>query len=466
MSSRLVRFQILGLCLFAAATTWAAPTTITLDMPPGATVKVCTTDGSGSETCRVVTPMTPAAAAAAPAPPQPVVASQPAPEAAASTAPAASVPDVITTTTAKQDAFQQVSNYAEADISAPSSVASSILGISTDSAQRPGTIRDFLGSVVRGLGPDGKPVNAIALDVSPVSLFFKSQIRGGDTYAPVQGSDLSAGWLTRVAARTTVSLGSTAPDSNGASRSALGLRVGILDWGDPGLYADVTAKCVRALDHPPVPAGRTLDSKAFDMSSCDPTRNVALSLWAKPALYLAYGQSWYSKSGSLTDRAPDVKQLWLTYSQGFTAQSMPGTSRVANKSDLNSSLRVLGQVTFGRRLDDRTADPSDATRLLSQNSTQLIARLRAGMTNWHTFAELGRSRVTLGSDTTENLRHTAFGAEFKVGYLGDDSWLQLATVRERGFLDGKDHSGVTLNFRIGAPGMSLPGPAATTPANK
>jgi hypothetical protein len=464
MSARLVRSQILSLCLFAAGVTSAAPTTITLDMPPGATVKVCTTDGSGSETCRVVTPTAPAVATA-PTPPHPVAAAQPVPDAGSSgsgNAPA----DVIKTTTAKQDAFQQVSNYAEVDISAPSSVAESILGISTDSAQRPGTIRDFLGSVARGLGPDGKPVNALAIDVSPVSLFFKSHIRGGDSYAPVPMNDFSRGWLTRVAARTTVSLGSTAPDSNGATRSALGLRVGILDWGDPGLYADETANCVRALDHPAVPAGRSLDPKPFDMSSCDPTRNVALSLWAKPALYLAYGQSWYSKSGSLTDRAPDVKQFWLTYSQGLTGQSIPGATRIANKSDLSSSLRVLGQLTFGRRLDDRTADPNDATHLISQNSTQLIARLRAGMTNWHTFAEYGRNRVTLGNDTTENLRHTAFGAEFKVGYLGDDSWLQLATVRERGFLDGKDHSGVTLNFRIGAPTMPLPGPAAATPANK
>ena len=458
----------LGLCVFTASLCWAAPTTVTLDLPAGATLKVCTTDGTGSETCRVVSPVAaPVAAAPAvvspgtPAPAIPPVAAAPVAIDAAS-GPA----KVIATTSPHQDAFQQISNYAEVDLSAPSSVAESILGISTDSAQRPGTIRDFLGSVTRGLGPDGKPVNAIAIDVSPVSLFFKSSIRGGNTYAPVQGNDLSAGWLTRVAARTTVSLGSTAADSTGATRSALGLRVGLLDWGDPGLYSDETAKCVQALDHPPVPAGRGLEPGVFDISSCDPTRNTAFSLWAKPALYLAYGQSWYSKSGSLNDHAPDVKQLWLTYSQGLTGQSMPGESRVANKSDLRSSLRVLGQLTFGRRLDDRTADPNDATQLVSQNSTQLIARLRAGTATWHTFAEIGRNHVTLGNSTTENLRHAAIGAEIKFSPLGDDSWLQLATVRERGFSDGKDHSGVTLNFRLGASALSLPGPATATPANK
>lgn len=465
MSPRHLRAVGAWAWLLAAATGHAASTTVTLDLPIGATLKVCTTDGAASETCRVVSPVAPTGAAPE-ATAQPVAAAQPLPPAAPAAPASNASTEVIATSTAKQDAFQQISNYAEADISAPSSVAASILGISTDSAQRPGTIRDFLGTVARGLGPDGKTVNALAIDVSPVSLFFKSQIRGGNTYAPKPGSDLSPGWLTRVAARTTVSLGSTAPDSNGATRSALGLRVGLLDWGDPGLYADVTANCVRALNHPAIPPGHGLDPKPFDMSSCDPTRNVALSLWAKPALYLAYGQSWYSKSGSLTDHAPDVKQLWLTYSQGFTGQSLPGTSRIATKSELATSLRVLGQLTLGRRLDDRTTDPGDATHLLSQDSTQIIARLRAGMTNWHTFAELGHNRVRLGNDTTENLRHTAFGAEFKVGYLGDDSWLQLATVRERGFLDGKDHSGVTLNFRIGAPTLPLPGPAATTPANK
>lgn len=455
----------LALWILVASSGTAVAVIIPVDVPAGYTLKKCKTE-AGIESCGPVNPAPGVVVTAAPAAPVALAVNSPA-DSPAVPAPAASAPIIATVSpVAKVDAFQQVSNYAEVDQSVPSSVAESILGISTSSAQRPGTIQDFAGSLVRGLGQDGKQTNAIAIDISPATVFFKSSIRGGDTYAPVEGNDFSSGWGTRVLARTTVSLGSTAADSNGATRSAWGVRVGLLDWGDPGLYARETSKCVQSLDHPPIPAGKGLDPTVFDLSSCDPNKNQALSLWAKPALYVAYGQSWYSQSGSLTDHAPDVKQFWMTYSQGLSGQSMPGTSRIENKTALASSLRVLGQLSFGRRMDDRTPDPNNASALLSQNSTQLIGRLRAGMSNWHTFAELGRSHVTLGNSTTENLRHTAFGAEAKVGFLGDDSWVQLATVREQGYSDGKDHTGITLNFRIGSPALALPGPVATTAANK
>lgn len=355
------------------------------------------------------------------------------------------------------DAFAQVSSYAEVDLSVPSSPAFAVLGVTPDSVQRPGTIRDFVGSIAHGLGTDGKPLNGVAIDISPVSVFFRDRIRGGTSYASRSGDDFE-NWPLHVAARTTVSFGTTSADANGATRSAFGLRMGLLDYGDPGLYSKTVSDCVKGLDHPAIPSGHGLESQPFDMSSC------ALSLWAKPALYAGYGQSWYSQSGSLTDHAPDVRQFWLSYSQGLTGQSMPGTARKPEK-DVDSTVRVLGQLYFGRRMNDRAPDPNDSTTLLSQRSSQAIARLRGGKANWHAFVELGRSWVKLGNDTNENLHHTAIGAEFNLGTalgspFGGDSWLQIASVNERGFSDGKDHSGITVNFKIGASALPLPGPAS------
>jgi hypothetical protein len=452
---------------------FAVPTTVILDIQPGESIQLCKALDAGTQVCRTISagaaPIAPAAAipskAAAPIA-NPTTSEPEIAQPKAAAAAVASSPEKPASAT-KPDAFGQLSSYAEVDLSVPSSPAFAVLGISPDSVQRPGTLRDFAASVVRGLGPDGKPTNGIAIDISPVSVFAKELIRGGETYAPEPMNDLSEGWYKRVLARTTISFGTTSADSNGATRSAVGLRTGLLDWGDPGLYWAQTAKCVATLDHPAVGPGKVLDSKPFDLSECDPAESTAYSLWAKPALYMGYGQSWYSQTGALTDRAPDAKQFWMTFSQGLTAQSLPNSSRPAYKNQLASSLRVLGQLYFGRRLNDRTPDPNNASALLKEDSTQAIARLRVGMATWHTFVEFGRSRVTLGNETTENLRHRAAGAEVKLGGLfGDDSWLQLASVNDRGFADGKDHSGVTLNFKIGSAAMPLPGPAAATSANK
>lgn len=59
----------------------------------------------------------------------------------------------------------------------------------------------------------------------------------------------------RMLARTTLSFGTTNPDASGASRSAFGLRVGLYDSGDPGLYWSRAVDCVSQItvDPPPGP---------------------------------------------------------------------------------------------------------------------------------------------------------------------------------------------------------------------
>ncbi|MBK7532926.1 hypothetical protein [Piscinibacter sp.] len=345
------------------------------------------------------------------------------------------------------------------DLSVPSSPAFAVLGISPDKVQRPGTIRDFATSVVRGIGADGKPVNGVAIDMSPVSVFFKQLITGGSEYAADADShnDLRLkNYWKRAFARTTVSLATTSADSNGASKSAWGLRVGLIDQGDPGLYYKETAACLRKATMPPIKAGRDLTSTPADdaVNLCNPLTNGVMEkpLWAQPALYAGYGQSWYSKSGSLTDRAPDVKAFWLAGSYGMF---------VGKPTQELGALRTLLQGYLGRKLNDRTPDPNDATVLLREDSSDIIVRLKLGKDTWHGFLELGRSRVRLGNDTTEKLRHVALGAEFKLNFA-DDTWLQLASVSERGFSNGKDNTGVTMNLKFGVPFLELPG---TKPGN-
>ena len=170
-------------------------------------------------------------------------------------------------------------------------------------------------------------------------------------------------------------------------------------------------------------------------------------LWAQPAVYAGFGKSWYSQSGALTDRAPDVTAYWISGSYGMFA---------GKPKDEVGAFRFLLQGYLGRKLNDRTPDPNDATKLLREDSNDVALRLKLGKENWHTFLESGRARVRLGGDTKENRYHTSVGAEFKLGF-GDNLWVQVASVSERGLANGKTNTGVTLNLKFGAPFLELPG---------
>jgi hypothetical protein len=363
--------------------------------------------------------------------------------------------EAATVASKQKDAFERLEELTQVDITVPTSPAFAVLGLSPEKIQRPGMIRAFVVAAARGLGTDGKIAKAAAVDASPASILFRKWIIGGTDYGSGADdhSDLHFhNWPKRVLARTTVSFATTEPDSDGAAKLAFGVRMGLIDSGDPGLYATEVARCLRSTQMPDMAKGKNLDSVQADpaLSRCDPTQDKALSLWAKPALYAGFGKSWYSKSGRLTDRAPDVKALWLTYSQGIVRSQ--GTA-----ADDSSELRTLVQGYVGRRLDDRVSDPSGSANLLRRDSSEVIVRLRSGKSNWHGYFEIGKTRGRIENNITEQIRHYALGAEFKLR-LSDDMWLQIGSVNERGYADGKDRNSITTNLRLGAPFLNIPGP--------
>lgn len=357
------------------------------------------------------------------------------------------------TETDKKSAFDKLADYAQLDLSVPNSPAFAVLGITPDKVQRPGTINDFATSLIRGLGKDGKPVSGFAVDMSPASVLFKQYITGGTDYGNANStSDLKfTNYWKRLLARSTVSLATTSAEATGASRSAWGVRVGIYDQGDPGLYWEATAKCLRETPMARLEGRKNLDPKPAGngLDKCNPLTNEVMDrpLWAQPAVYVGYGKSWYSQSGALTDRAPNVAAYWVSGSYGMFA---------GKPKDEVGAFRFLLQGYLGKKVNDRSPDANDATKLLREDSNDTAIRLKLGKEKWHTFLESGRGRVRLGDQIRENRYHTSIGAEFKLGF-GENLWVQVASVSERGFSNGKSNSGVTMNFKFGAPFLELPG---------
>jgi hypothetical protein len=326
--------------------------------------------------------------------------------------------------------------------------------------------------LIRALGEDGKLVNGVAVDANPLLLLAPRVVTAGTGYAggtPDSPDESDLNWTNypkRLFTRTTLSLATTGADATGSSRSAFGLRVGIIDQADPGLFYARTVKCLKETPAPALPPGRTSGSKPPPpgLEECLQGQRRDLEtkrpLWARFSLYAGYGQSWYSQTSALTDQAPDVKTFWLTSSYGLLAPAS------IKEEEAQDSMRWLVQGYLERKINNRVTDPDDANALIRRDSTQAILRLKGGDGNKHMFLEAGKTRAKLASSVTENVTHAAFGAEFNLGKLfgstgtsGMETWVQLASVQERGFADGNKKSGVTLNFKFGAPFLDLPGSA-------
>ncbi len=365
----------------------------------------------------------------------------------------------------KADAFEELSSFAQVDLSLPASPAFAVLGLSPDKVERPTSLRTLAATALHSIGENGKPVNGVAIDATPILLISPGTITAGDGYAGSNPQD-DLSWKNywkRFLTRTTVSLATTSADTAGASRMAWGLRVGLIDQADPGLFFQKTVQCLQDPNTSagPIPAKRKQGSEPANpkLETClsDSSKKPELTgppLWARFSLYVGYGQSWYSKSGAVTDDAPDTKTVWLVASKGLTSDSVETSP---------GHLRALIQGYVERKVNDRAADPNNANALLTQNSTQGIVRLKFGSANTHVFSEVGLSKVRLGNSTTENLHHVALGAEFNVGKAlslgssGMETWIQLASVQERGFSNGKDQTGVALSLKFGAPFLDIPG---------
>ncbi|WP_431053000.1 hypothetical protein [Roseateles sp. L2-2] len=354
------------------------------------------------------------------------------------------------------DAFSTATSRMKADLSVPASPGLAILGLSSDKAQRPGVLREFAASLAQGLSPDGKVTNGVAMDFNPMSLFFRDHLRGGTLYGPRDGEGnrdfLTSNYGTRVLARTTVSVAATKPDDSGASRAAWGVRIGLVDQADPGLYYRSLASCVRRQLAPDVPVEMSLTPQPADLGVCYDEIGKTNPLWAQPSLYAGFGQSWYSSTAKLTDAKGAGKSLWLAGSYDFAGK---------NGEDTAGGWRVLLQGFYSRRLDDRAKDPDDAAKLVRQDSKEATLRLKAGQATRHFFADYGFRRVRLGDVQKERLRTLSIGAELRLPFSTEESeyWLQFAGLREQGYSDGKARNAVNLSLRFGVPFLELPGPA-------
>jgi hypothetical protein len=361
----------------------------------------------------------------------------------------------IPATAAIVDSIKQIVG---ADLSVPSSPAMAVLGMTGTEVQRPAFPRDFAASLVRGFDKNGKTKNAIAIDIVPAALFFP-----GSIVSTVHYKD---DYLTQLLARTTVSLASAHVEGDSqASQMAAGVRIGLFDMADPGLYTAQTAACVIAhMRKLPVRMGpgkglAQPEAYAEFKEAANKTCRLNVTefdLWAKPALYAGYAQGWYSSSGAIKDAGGSAKSLWMSYSIGH------GRTRAEiENGEKTDQVRALLQVYLARRLNERAKDPVVAGQLVREDRSELIARVRFGKEKWHGYLDGGLARVNSAGVGTEQVRRLGLGFEYQ---LRDHLWLVAGSVRETGFAAG-DRVLVSTGLRFGQTPVSILAPPGGKPAN-
>jgi hypothetical protein len=337
----------------------------------------------------------------------------------------------------KQTIVDSLKQTLAVDLSVPSSPAMAVLGMSGTEIQRPAFPRDFASSLVRGFTKDGKAKNALAIDIVPVALFLPGSLIGGEQYE-------RSYWM-RLKARTTVSLAAAQVEaSKPASQLAAGIRLGLVDYADPGLYWRKTRDCVNAaIATTGIGPGKTLvDTEdvagAVAQANKCTGETVVADLWAKPALYAGYAQGWYSDSGAIKDSSGSAKALWASLSVGIPRSQ-------AQRDSGADYMRILFQLHLARKLDDRTKDPAGGELLVREDRSDAILRLRFGKERWHAFIDGGLSRVTTAGLPSERIRRIGLGVEYQ---LRDDLWLVVGSVTEKGFAAG-DRNLVNTGLRFG-----------------
>jgi hypothetical protein len=326
---------------------------------------------------------------------------------------------------------QAFRDWLAVDLSVPASPAMAVLGVAGTEIQRPAFPRELAASLVKGFDNNGKNRDAFAVDVVPASLFFRSSVIGGQQY-------VDHPWTMQLLARTTVSLGaSKVEDSTQGSQYGAGIRIGLIDQSDPGLYWQVKETCLRPLvDSQAIEPGRvTGGSRTVDepwVARADAQcklLNLVADLWAKPALYVGYAQGWHSDTKSVRDASGNAKAFWATFSVGLNPRS---DAELAAGTG-GDRVRGLLQLYLARKLDEHISNPSGAGDFVREDRAEFVTRLRFGKAKWHSYVEAGVAHTRTAGLERESIRRVGFGVEYM---LRDDMWLVLGSLRETGFRDG------------------------------
>lgn len=345
------------------------------------------------------------------------------------------------------------------DLSVPDSPAFTVLGLTPEEIARPTTARKLAASLMNGVDRKGVLQSGVAIDTLPYlalagHLLELSQYRA------------RSGYLLRFFARSQVSVATAkASDvSDEAMRVAFGVRMTVMDFGDPRTDTQLD-KCFnerpRLPDAPlyviPPPPDDTatpaevgewlLDvARAREQEREFKTRvdsyveavNAAVAecrdaarkrAWNRTKWIVAVAPAWTSPTGAAGDLDSSGSGVWTTFAYGF--EHLPG---------LENTAQVL--VHARHRDNELVPDTADPKKAVVRDSQLLGVQVRAGTVDSSLAFEALFDRTTPVGGTTSTDKRMSIGYERR---LAPNLWLGVAVGGGAPAAGGEKKSGFVLS---------------------
>lgn len=339
------------------------------------------------------------------------------------------------------DSMMQVN----ADLAVPDSPAFTVLGVTPENVSHPTTPKEFATSLLNGVDQRGNFQTGLALDFVPFLTFFGKQ---------TSLNEYKEQRISRFLARTQVSFATTkgVTEEDKSTRLALGLRMTLLDKGDPRLD-DALEECYDSADDDPRFSTEAYvilpgDSEELKAEKRLKRGNLLAELtkpcddrarkrnWNATGWIVGVAPSWISKTGETNNFEWNGGGFWSTFAYGFETVDA-----------LKNNSQLLFHVRY--RDSELVPDADDPTLFFSEDSFYLGGRLRIapGEEAKSIFSLEGnyiRSRKENGP--WDNSRRFSLGLEQRIA---ENIWFALSVGGQGGRTDGANHAFVLSSFKWG-----------------
>ena len=299
----------------------------------------------------------------------------------------------------------------------PESPAFIFLGASPTRVTRPGATRDFAAALLTGVDDQGKAQNGFALEATAIDI-----IPGVNVSLPRYRR-----WENFVAANTQLSIGTARSAGDSASTDlALGVRVTLLDQGDPMLYDSFT-----------VPVGAKL-RECTNVNPDLPDDRVEATIQAcSDSVMAAEYRDWTRKHWNARRVAVGGATGTRLVNSAFDETDGLGAQLwLVGANPVGSAGQAIGQLTYRHR----TPVGDSAV----QNLFSYGLRMIFGSPTFNGFGEV----IGENPSGTDGERRTLWsgGVEFRVG---TNLWLSTGLGARYNELSGETKSVVLANLRWG-----------------
>lgn len=345
------------------------------------------------------------------------------------------------------------------DFAVPDAPALAVLGLTAQDVIRPATPQALATTIADGFDAQGNFQQAIAIDIAPFRLLAGDQL----TLAAYNQDP-----LTRYLARTQLSLATTkgVGEDDEAWRVAFGLRLNLLDFGDPYRFpseseTDHVISCLGAGFGTKDIAMRVTevlrDTGATDKDTLirameeEASQRVAArvpdcqkkhedAFWNATSWDVGFAPAWIGRTGSLSKLDWNGLGFWTSFAYGFEdllGSEFPGAANIARHSQLIVHARY--------RSDEIVADEDNPGSFFKQDKAVLGGRLRIGLDNWNLSIEGTYNDIDPVDRPSDRFFALTIGTEFRIM---ENTWFEISYSNDMGDTDNTDNTAVFGKFKV------------------